>query len=192
LAFSLDAGSETLMLYYVSLDGREFPLTPSERSVAGRSRLKGAAGDIEVQILSHPAHGRPALILVDGAVYRVRAAAGLTGASARRADESQRALINGQPIRVTVETALERRARPDRSKAIAAGSRVLAPMPGRVVKVNVRAGEVVAAGAPLLGIEAMKMENELLAPSAGKVVSVAVQVGSTVEADQELIVIEPA
>jgi biotin carboxyl carrier protein len=65
-------------------------------------------------------------------------------------------------------------------------------MPGRVVKVNVRPGDVVAAGAALLGIEAMKMENELAAPIAGRVAKVAVQVGATVEADQELVVIEPA
>jgi biotin carboxyl carrier protein len=64
-------------------------------------------------------------------------------------------------------------------------------MPGRIVKVNVSVGDVVAVGDPLLGIEAMKMENELLSPSAGKISKLNVQVGAIVEADQELIVIEP-
>jgi biotin carboxyl carrier protein len=141
--------------------------------------------------LSHPAHGRPALVLVDGTVHRVWSAARPKWAASRRSDEPRRAIINGQPLQVRIETELERRARPNRNTAAAAGSRVVAPMPGRVVKIAVQPGDVVVAGAALLGIEAMKMENELLAPSAGRVVKVAVQVGSTVEADQELIVIEP-
>jgi biotin carboxyl carrier protein len=63
-------------------------------------------------------------------------------------------------------------------------------MPGRVVKVAVRVGDIVTAGAGLLSIEAMKMENEVQAPCDGRVVRVAVEAGTTVEADQELILIE--
>jgi biotin carboxyl carrier protein len=179
------------MLYYISLDEHEFPLTSGERAVAGRSRLASASGDVEIEVLSGPQHDRPAVILVDGNVYRVWTAARPKGASSRRSDEPRRAVINGWSTRIRVETELERRARPNRNTAVASGSRVVAPMPGRVVKVGVEPGDIVAAGAPLLGIEAMKMENELLAPSAGRVAKVSVQVGSTVEADQELIVIEP-
>jgi glutaconyl-CoA/methylmalonyl-CoA decarboxylase subunit gamma len=178
------------MLYYISLNGREFPLTSSESSVAGRPRLAGAAGPLDVAVLSAAEGGRPALVVVDGAVYRVQVGARPKGSSPRRAAEPLRTVINGQPVSMTLETELERRVRPNRNKTAVTQSRVLAPMPGRVVKVNVRAGDVVEAGAPLLGIEAMKMENELLAPSAGKIAKVTVQVGSTVEADQELIVIE--
>lgn len=180
------------MLYYISLNGHEFPLTSSESSLAGRPRVAGAAGPLEVEVLSAAERGRPALVVVDGAVYRVQVDARPAGRSSRRAEEPLRAVINGQSVSVTVETELERRVRPNRNKAAVTHSRVLAPMPGRVVKVNVRAGDVVSAGDPLLGIEAMKMENELLAPSAGKIAKISVQVGSTVEADQELIVIEPA
>jgi biotin carboxyl carrier protein len=64
-------------------------------------------------------------------------------------------------------------------------------MPGRVVKVDVRVGDSVVSGTPLLSVEAMKMENELRSPGAGRVVSVHVQVGATVESDQELVVIAP-
>jgi biotin carboxyl carrier protein len=179
------------MLYYISLDGREFQLTSGEQARAGRYRLSGATGDMEVEMLSSAVHGRPALVLVDGIVHRVGTAARPKGSALQRSNEPRRAIINGRPLEMKLETELERRARPNRNKAAASGSRVVAPMPGRVVKVAVRPGDVVAAGAPLLGIEAMKMENELLAPSGGRVGKVAVQVGATVEADQELIVIEP-
>jgi biotin carboxyl carrier protein len=180
------------MQYIVTLNGHEFPLTPGEPTGPGRVHMQTPSGELQVEVVSHLGHGRPALVLVDGAVYRVRVAAGgPRKAPARGPAAVQRALINGQPLGMTVETELERRARPNRNKATASVSQVLAPMPGRVVKVNVRPGDVVSAGATLLGIEAMKMENELRAPSAGRITKVAVQVGATVEADQELVVIEP-
>jgi biotin carboxyl carrier protein len=179
------------MKYYVTLNGREFPMTPSSAG-PGRLRMQAPSGELDVEVVSHLGHGRPALVLVDGAVYRVRAAAGPTAALTKGSGSVPRAFINGQPLGMSVETELERRARPNRNKAAASTSQLLAPMPGRVVKVNVRPGDIVSAGATLLGIEAMKMENELIAPSSGRVAKVTVQVGSTVEADQELIVIEPA
>jgi len=178
------------MLHYISLNGREFPLNLHHLSTLGLSRLEGPSGEVSVEVLSHPDSGRPALVLVDGCVYRVQAAARPVNVPSR-GGEARRSLINGQLVSVSVENELERRARPNRNKAAAAASPITAPMPGRVVKVNVRPGDVVAVGAPLLGIEAMKMENELSSPSAGRVAKVNVQVGATVEADQELVVIEP-
>ena len=52
-----------------------------------------------------------------------------------------------------------------------------APMPGLVVRVATKAGEQVAAGAGLVVLEAMKMENELKAPAAGVVDAVRVGAG---------------
>ncbi|MCB0983052.1 MAG: ATP-grasp domain-containing protein, partial [Ilumatobacter sp.] len=52
-----------------------------------------------------------------------------------------------------------------------AGSTV-APMPGKVVRLLVAAGDTVAAGQPMLTIEAMKMEHQIVAPHAGTVVEV--------------------
>lgn len=178
------------MLHYISLNGHEFPLNLTHLAALGPSRLEGTSGEITVEVLSHPESGRPALLLVDGSVYRVHAAARPANAPARGGD-ARRSLINGQPVGIAVESELERRARPNRNKAATAASPITAPMPGRVVKVNVRPGDVVAVGDPLLGIEAMKMENELSSPSAGRVAKVNVQVGATVDADQELVVIEP-
>jgi biotin carboxyl carrier protein len=67
---------------------------------------------------------------------------------------------------------------------------VRSPMPGKVVKVLVSAGAEVRAGAPVVVVEAMKMENELRAPRDGKVVAVKVQEGQAVEANQPLVTIE--
>jgi biotin carboxyl carrier protein len=66
---------------------------------------------------------------------------------------------------------------------------IVAPMPGRIVKVLVTPDEAVAAGQPLVVVEAMKMENELRAPRAGTVVDVRVAEGASVEANTVLVVL---
>jgi biotin carboxyl carrier protein len=67
---------------------------------------------------------------------------------------------------------------------------VKAPMPGRVVRVLVVAGEDVAEQQGVVVIEAMKMQNELKSSKAGKVARVAVAVGDTVGAGDVLVVVE--
>jgi biotin carboxyl carrier protein len=68
---------------------------------------------------------------------------------------------------------------------------IKAPMPGRVVRVLVTEGEAVQADAPLLIVEAMKMENEVRTPTAGVVRKLSIAAGDTVEAGQLLCEIAP-
>jgi len=68
-------------------------------------------------------------------------------------------------------------------------ARLLAPMPGRVVRVLARKGSPVEAGQGLVVIEAMKMENELKAPRKGCVDQIAVHEGQAVEAGALLLVV---
>jgi pyruvate carboxylase subunit B len=65
-----------------------------------------------------------------------------------------------------------------------------APMPGLVLRVQVTPGQAVAAGAGLVVLEAMKMENELKAPASAVVRAVRVQPGEAVEKGQVLIEFE--
>jgi biotin carboxyl carrier protein len=74
----------------------------------------------------------------------------------------------------------------------AAGQTLRAPMPGRITHVAVGPGDTVAAGATLVVIEAMKMENEFKAGAAGVVKEVRVERGQAVNPGDVLIVIEPA
>jgi acetyl-CoA carboxylase biotin carboxylase subunit len=64
-----------------------------------------------------------------------------------------------------------------------------APMPGKVVKVHVAAGETVVAGAALVVLEAMKMEHTVRAPGGGVVRAIHVAVGEQVDADRLLAVV---
>ena len=67
---------------------------------------------------------------------------------------------------------------------------VTSPMPGKVVRVLVAEGDEVEAGAGLVVVEAMKMQNEMKAPKAGRVVQLTAVVGDTVGAGDVLAAIE--
>jgi biotin carboxyl carrier protein len=68
-----------------------------------------------------------------------------------------------------------------------AGGVVRAPMPGLVVRVEVTEGQRIAAGAALVVVEAMKMENELRAARSGVVAKVHVEAGTAVEKGAPLV-----
>jgi biotin carboxyl carrier protein len=67
---------------------------------------------------------------------------------------------------------------------------ILAPMPGKVVRVQLEAGATVEKGAGVVVVEAMKMQNEMKSPRGGVVVSINVKPGDTVNAGDVLAVIE--
>ncbi len=73
---------------------------------------------------------------------------------------------------------------------VAGEQRVTAPMPGRVVRIMVKAGDEVAVRQGLVVVEAMKMENELASPKAGRVKEVAVTEGMSVESGRLLVIVE--
>ena len=90
-----------------------------------------------------------------------------------------------------VPVALENRRRRARA-VLGAGNgdqRVVAPMPGKVVKVLVAIGDPVEARQGLVVVEAMKMENELTVSRAGTVAKIEVTEGTLVEAGRLLIVV---
>jgi pyruvate carboxylase len=101
--------------------------------------------------------------------------------------------LNGQPRSVNVrDLALE----PDEKHHVKADSadplQVGAPMPGLVVTVAVKPGDIVETGAKLLSLEAMKMETTLYAERAGKVKELFVAPGTQVDTNDLLVRFEPA
>lgn len=68
--------------------------------------------------------------------------------------------------------------------------RITAPMPGKIVRVLVKAGDEVKARQGLVVVEAMKMENELRAARDGRVREVAVTEGQSVDAGAVLLVVD--
>jgi biotin carboxyl carrier protein len=149
-------------------------------------------------------------VLVDGQPYEVAQAGGHALRVSPEHEPSQPAgrrqievTLAGEPrpreawvagVRTHVEVQTEQEARLAAALGKGAGGvgsgSLTAPMPGRVVKVLVSQGQIVAHGTPVIIVEAMKMENELQAPASGVVKVIAVSEGATVDAGQVLMEIE--
>jgi biotin carboxyl carrier protein len=146
----------------VGLQGRTFPAT-----------LEGLSGTPLRQLVMN---GRPLTLLLE------RQAAGRWAVS-----------IAGERSEVEV---LDQRTQHLRSLTSGAEQRrttggLKAPMPGMVVRVLGAPGDTVQAGAGLVVLEAMKMENELKAPATATIRSVRVTPGEAVEKGQLLVEFEP-
>jgi 3-methylcrotonyl-CoA carboxylase alpha subunit len=114
--------------------------------------------------------------------------------SARFDGESQRVPLHADAAHVLLHDANGQRYSFSRAAAFAwesrdaaGGNQIIAPMPGRIVLVKARAGDVVEQGQELLVMEAMKMELALKAPRAGTIESLNATQGEFVEADAVLV-----
>ena len=97
--------------------------------------------------------------------------------------------VGGRAVSVTVVAPGRRRSASDSTATTSGPVSIVAPMPGRVVKVLVAPGDTVTARQGLVVIEAMKMENELRAPRDGTVAEVRAREGAPVDANVVLVVI---
>jgi 3-methylcrotonyl-CoA carboxylase alpha subunit len=78
------------------------------------------------------------------------------------------------------------------AEALAGGDAVMSPMPGKVIAVNVKAGDTVEKGQTVIVMEAMKMEHSLTAPRDGTVASVGTELGAQVPEGEILVALEEA
>ena len=97
--------------------------------------------------------------------------------------------VDGRRFEVAIEDPRRAGARAERIDSASSGD-IGSPMPGKVVRVLVSAGDEVQPGQGLLVVEAMKMQNEIKAPVAGKIKTVHVSEGSAVAAGEVMVVIE--
>jgi pyruvate carboxylase subunit B len=154
--------------------------------------------------------GREIEVDVDGERVTVAGATRTATLSTVGGTPARQLLVSGRPTVVTLRSTgrgqwtlglsgdrwdaevLDERTRHIRSLTAGANATrgpatVRAPMPGLVVRVLVEAGQEVPAGAGIVVLEAMKMENELRAPAAGVVKGVRVAAGEPVEKGQVLV-----
>jgi acyl-CoA carboxylase subunit alpha len=151
-------------------------------------------GDAEVAVAyRHLGAGRFTLRIDGGEPAEVRLvddAGGEIGFEDAGVRRRRRVVRDGARVHVDGLVLIEAPRFPDAAAEALAGG-LIAPMPGKVVKVLVSAGDAVEAGATLLVLEAMKMEHAVKAPEAGTVTTLAVVAGDQVDADQLLAVVTP-
>lgn len=163
------------MKYIVALNGREVEVSLGPDGV----RVGGAI--VHAHLADVP--GTPVrLVSIGDAVHRVLV---------RRGNERGRYTLWLDGHRIEVEALDERtraiRALSGAAEAPSGPAPLVAPMPGLVVRVHVAVGDSVQPGAPLVVMEAMKMENELRAQAAGTVRAVHATAGTAVEKGALLI-----
>ncbi|MFY9618637.1 MAG: biotin/lipoyl-containing protein [Pyrinomonadaceae bacterium] len=145
---------------FAKVDGREY-LLEANPSPSGVSLLTADGQVFDCRIEGHSSAGQPVDVFVGTDQYAVT-------------------LIDPKRLR----SAAAANAEAD------GAARIVAPMPGKVVRVLVEKGASVEAGAGIVVVEAMKMQNEMKAPKAGTVVTLNVEVGATVNGGDVLAVIE--
>lgn len=174
--------------WMVTVDGRTFTATVAE--VGGRWSLllgsaEGRAGADPSELRVESGFSRTSSDVRTHRSYEVSFDARTDGVSVVR--------VNGEPIPLAVIDPRQRRRRAPAADAAAEANGpapIVAPMPGRIVKVLVGPGEAVAARQGVVVVEAMKMENELRAPAAGTVREVHVAAGTAVEKGARLVTLE--
>ena len=174
-----------------------------------------AAGCVDTGMISREGDAlmppdRPSDQALSRAAMAMVAQSSLSGFRLNGAEKrSARFLLNGDTVEVTLDG--QGAAQPEASKLVTEGGQVwqlepwrisgiagghsgdgaiLAPMPGRVIAIDVSAGDQVSKGQKLLTLEAMKMEHGLVAPFDGVVAELTVMVGAQVEVDALLVLVE--
>ena len=163
------------MKYWIEIGGRKLAASSKAETVAldGRSHTArmGAVGTSPLRIMVLDGRSYEVVVVPGGERGRWRLAMSGERFDVDIVDERQHAI----------------RAMLGRSGPAPAGGRIKAPMPGLIVRVLVEEGQVVPAGAGVVVVEAMKMENELAATVGGVVTRVHVVPGATVEKGQVLV-----
>ena len=164
------------MKYEVEIRGRLINIELEQRN----GRVEARVGDRKYDLgVVSPEQG--VFTFLDGdRIYEARVWAGDRGSL--RVTIAGRSfstcVIDRKHRRLTIEHGIEGR------------QNLVAPMPGKVVRVLLAAGDEVTLGQGVVVVEAMKMQNEIKSPKAGRVLEVRVAEGTTVEANQILAVVE--
>ncbi|MBD3305275.1 biotin/lipoyl-binding protein [candidate division KSB3 bacterium] len=141
-------------------------------------------------------------VTVDGQVYEVTVEEITGTASPQRATQpsspppppapkpkASQPAAPSAPARPAPQPAPSQPKAPKPVASSAGGHQVQAPMPGKVLSVNVSQGDAVKNGDVLLILEAMKMENDIMAPADGTIASIEVKSGDSVNTGDVLVVI---
>ena len=172
------------MTFEIEINGRTRSVSIERAGAAGPFRV---SIDGEPRLVDAQRSGEYGLsLLVDGDSHGGATVQLAPGA----APGALLAYLQGRSLAVTVNGRRTGRGSGEGSGATHGEQRIVAPMPGRVVRVLVAAGDAVEARQPIVVVEAMKMENELRSPKAGRVKDVSVAAGASVEAGRVLVVVE--
>jgi biotin carboxyl carrier protein len=164
------------MKYEVNIQGREVSVQFEQRDGRIRAQVGDRTYDLEVESPEEGVY----LFLAGNDIYETHVWTAEPDSLRVQIRDHLFAtrIIDRKHRRATLEHGIEGR------------QNLIAPMPGKIVRVLLAPGDEVALGQGVVVVEAMKMQNEIKSPKAGRVVEVRVSDGATVNANQVLAVVE--
>jgi biotin carboxyl carrier protein len=165
------------MTYDVVIDGKAYRLELSRNGGAWECSLDGRAVNLDAVLTRRDVLS----IVINGTAFEVK----------REASATDLHLWVGS-ARYTAEIRDPRslRVRKEAAAGTQGAKKLVAPMPGRVVRVLVREKSEIEAGQGVLVVEAMKMQNELKSPKKGVVQRIVTAEGANVNAGDILAIVE--
>jgi biotin carboxyl carrier protein len=165
------------MTYDVFIDGKQYQLELERVDGQWSCRLNGQPVTLDAVITRQNVLS----LLMDGKSYEIK----------REVSPADLHLWVGS-TRYEAEIRDPRSLRSRRAEAESADGvkKIVAPMPGKVVRILAREGTQVQAGQGVIVVEAMKMQNELKSPKQGMVQKVEVAEGAAVNAGDVLMIVE--
>jgi 3-methylcrotonyl-CoA carboxylase alpha subunit len=163
--------------------GDEYSATLDAKAYAVDLAYHAQGWALELDGVSHPL----ALVSKQGGEYAIRLDGAALRGTVRRDGEQLHVFTGGQHVTLHYADPMAHAGETE-----AAGGRLTAPMPGKVVAVIAKDGQTVKKGEPLVIMEAMKMEHTIAAPSDGLVEEILYQVGDQVADGAPLLAFKAA
>ncbi len=165
------------MTYDVTIDGKAHRVELVRLAGGWDCRLDGREVRLDAVLTRHNVLS----LLIDGISYEVK----------RELTASDLHLwVRGARYGVELHDPRSLRSRKRDGDDAQGAKKLVAPMPGKVVRLLVREQSAVQAGQGVIVVEAMKMQNELKAPKTGTVQRILVAEGANVNAGETLVIVE--
>ena len=159
------------------IDGTLRKIALERQGTGWTIREGGAAGELEIRQISD----HELVLLAGGRIHRAHVA---------RDGDRLFVRIDGREVHLAEPGEGDGRAAGGEAGAGGDGRRIIAPMPGKVIKVCVSAGDSVRKNQTLVIVEAMKMENEIKSPGEAVVTKIFVTPGTLVNSENPLLELE--
>jgi len=165
------------MTYEVTVEGRKYTVELARTDGQWTCKLDGRAVPLDAVL----ARRDVVSMIIDGAAYEVK-----------REQSATDLHIWVKSVRYQTEVRDPRSLRSRRAAAAGADGpqRLVAPMPGKVVRILARESDEIEAGKGVIIVEAMKMQNEVKAGRKGTVQKIFVTEGASVNAGDVLAIVE--
>jgi len=165
------------MTYEVSIDGKNYRLELEREGGRWLCRLDGR----EIQMDAVLARTDVISVLIDGKAYEIKR---------ERTATDMHLWVGSARYEAVLRDPRSLRSRKGGAADEKGPKKLLAPMPGKIVRVLVAEKAAVEAGQGILVVEAMKMQNELKSPKKGTVQKLAVKDGDNVNPGDVLAIVE--